>query len=689
MTKDDKNSNKPLDGVRVCVCVEGRADKTRLAASLASLGARVFAGEGAATLSHVIVEDDAARLESVRKRTRAPDLAFVTPAWVEQCAESNKKMSESDFCPGGASAASADFPAFKCGDDDIDLNEDPLHVAPEVLKASQGKMHEPEKSDTECDSPLKQQAARRTAAASGLSTMSRRAAELPAEDEEVEWKAKAPKKAQSQEASPKERKAEGSDKDEAEAKAPSKVPSQKKEKEKEEAPKAKSSQPQKKEDKVRDAEAEKPAEEKSKAAAAPKGRAKAKAKDDAEDSEDEKPKKPAAKRGLKKKRDDDDSDEDFDGHDEDEAKAPAKRGPKSKEDKEKKEDSKKAKAAVKESPKAKDDKKATAKKDEDKKDKKDKKDKAKQSPKGKRAHEASGSDEEEVPPKKAARGSKTDEDKPSKKSPKDDEEKPSEKKAAKKRTSKGSSHDDDSGHSDKEEPEGSKEAEDAPPKKKQKGVSFEDKADPKAPCVVFTMVPETLREELEVEVKRLGGRVRAEIAKGVTHVVCDHPVRTVKVFQAISLGLWVVEAKWIRHCTKAKKWVDPEPYEVYKSFPGARLSRNAHEKAGYEGLFKKSGYKFHLGPGTNPDFNTFRDIIHSAGGEVTYDVSKADVYVAHEKPKKKLPDTIKVVNEKWVLDSIGQYELQPFKDCFAAAAAAAAAVATPIRHTEDDDESDE
>jgi hypothetical protein len=62
----------------------------------------------------------------------------------------------------------------------------------------------------------------------------------------------------------------------------------------------------------------------------------------------------------------------------------------------------------------------------------------------------------------------------------------------------------------------------------------------------------------------------------VTHLVVGKKCRTLKLFEALARGIWVIHVNWITSgCVEAGTWVPEEKYEARDWYPGARLSRIA------------------------------------------------------------------------------------------------------------------
>jgi len=58
-----------------------------------------------------------------------------------------------------------------------------------------------------------------------------------------------------------------------------------------------------------------------------------------------------------------------------------------------------------------------------------------------------------------------------------------------------------------------------------------------------------------------------------THLIINQSNRTLKVIEAISLGLWIVRYEWLKASRDKNKWVNEEDYECNDWFQGCRESR--------------------------------------------------------------------------------------------------------------------
>ena len=180
--------------------------------------------------------------------------------------------------------------------------------------------------------------------------------------------------------------------------------------------------------------------------------------------------------------------------------------------------------------------------------------------------------------------------------------------------------------------------------------------------LMFTCVPADVRSKLVAGVKEIPDGYMTRNLNLATHVVCDTPMRTIKLMAAILRGVWVVSSKWVTESVAAKRWLPEEAYEVTQ-YPGTKLSREAHAKtpAGEStpGLF--AGMTFVIGhtEHTNPTKNEVRELVVTGGGQalLTKEIDKTQFYLAcPSRPvPTNLPESARVVTQSAFFDAISNY----------------------------------
>ena len=180
--------------------------------------------------------------------------------------------------------------------------------------------------------------------------------------------------------------------------------------------------------------------------------------------------------------------------------------------------------------------------------------------------------------------------------------------------------------------------------------------------LMFTCVPADVRSKLVKGVKEIPDGYMTRNLNFATHVVCDTPMRTIKLMAAILRGVWVVSSKWVTESVAAKRWLPEESYEVTQ-YPGTKLSREAHAKtpAGEQtpGLF--AGMSFVIGhtEHTNPTKSEVRELVVTGGGQalLTKEIEKTQFYLAcPSRPiPTNLPESARVVTQSAFFDAISNY----------------------------------
>ncbi|XP_033224626.1 uncharacterized protein LOC117177782 [Belonocnema kinseyi] len=151
-------------------------------------------------------------------------------------------------------------------------------------------------------------------------------------------------------------------------------------------------------------------------------------------------------------------------------------------------------------------------------------------------------------------------------------------------------------------------------------------------------------------VKQLGkAEMELNVSRKTTHVVSTG-VRTINLLKGIIRGCWLVSLEWVLKSLENGEWIHPEPYEM-AHFSAAvqenRRDRQLFGKAFVPELFSTCG-KIYVENGTNPVPSSLKELIKTAGGQVTEDPTISEVVVGSEGLK-----------EIWVLDSITTGVLQP------------------------------
>lgn len=154
--------------------------------------------------------------------------------------------------------------------------------------------------------------------------------------------------------------------------------------------------------------------------------------------------------------------------------------------------------------------------------------------------------------------------------------------------------------------------------------------------------------------------------------------RTAKYFFAILKGIWIVSYDWLLECKKGKCWVPEGPYEIQGDNKGGRGPKKSRQSENHQFL---QGYSLYVeGPVQNrlrPSvveqilkyggahiLNTKAKVIQAAKLQVNEPLDMEDfkIIVLTDTPCKfKLPGIVNLRTD-WLLDSVCQYELLPFRN---------------------------
>jgi len=146
-----------------------------------------------------------------------------------------------------------------------------------------------------------------------------------------------------------------------------------------------------------------------------------------------------------------------------------------------------------------------------------------------------------------------------------------------------------------------------------------------------------------------------------THIiVCKPAKRTIKVLAGIAEGVWVISMDWVTRSLEEKKWLKEEEFDI-DEFPGAKLSRKAHQ-AKKDELFK--GVSFFINGPTASAMPTshFKTLIISSGGKISNRLRDSDYCITKKEILRDEEDTIKVVVEGFVLDSISNFKVMNYEN---------------------------
>ena len=163
----------------------------------------------------------------------------------------------------------------------------------------------------------------------------------------------------------------------------------------------------------------------------------------------------------------------------------------------------------------------------------------------------------------------------------------------------------------------------------------------------------------------------------MTHVISAEARRTLNLLRGIVSGCWLLSFEWIVDSLAAGEWLPEDKYECGEAFPSCVKARLDPSLA--SGLFASSGRGVNSSSSSSsndatvvsrilvdkecfPSQKELTALIDSCGGALTNCLRNADVVVTGKTTVPKSKRGVSVVNPTWVLDSITNLELVPFKD---------------------------
>ncbi|XP_063602056.1 uncharacterized protein LOC134778153 [Penaeus indicus] len=176
-------------------------------------------------------------------------------------------------------------------------------------------------------------------------------------------------------------------------------------------------------------------------------------------------------------------------------------------------------------------------------------------------------------------------------------------------------------------------------------------------------------------IAKLGGfRVTSVIDGSTTHVVCGAARRTLSLLQGIARGVWVLDASWVYESLELGRWAPEEPFELFMTFPGAKISRLQREERGKKGNYTQTLFSdvgsIYVAEGCTPPSDQLRSLLELTGARVASHPRSANLAIgpppssASAPADSSVPRSLKVthLSEKWVLDSIQHHKIQDFAE---------------------------
>ncbi|KAG7205789.1 hypothetical protein KM043_007734 [Ampulex compressa] len=167
--------------------------------------------------------------------------------------------------------------------------------------------------------------------------------------------------------------------------------------------------------------------------------------------------------------------------------------------------------------------------------------------------------------------------------------------------------------------------------------------------IVTTGLSKADKNLVQSIVKTLGmARIESHVTRKTTHVVSTG-VRTINLLHGIIRGCWLVSLEWVLQSLGSNQWIKPETYELMhfsKAVLENRRDRQLFGDSYVPELFATCGL-IHVQNDTTPPCDIIKDLIKTAGGQITEDEQAAKIFIGANGLK-----------ESWVLDSITTGELQ-------------------------------
>jgi len=181
------------------------------------------------------------------------------------------------------------------------------------------------------------------------------------------------------------------------------------------------------------------------------------------------------------------------------------------------------------------------------------------------------------------------------------------------------------------------------------------KLDTPKKLLVFTGISPNERDDLLDRIEELQSTTVLEVMnKRVTHVIVGQERRTLKVVQAMAMGVWIVSKTWIDESFAAGKWLNEEPYQI-------QIWKGTHKSKNRSLLFTE---KFYVHRKTIPAPKLLEDLLTICGGNIVTLPNYSDICISPTASLRGLSKlNIPVVHEMWVIESISQnkrLEVTPF-----------------------------
>lgn len=122
---------------------------------------------------------------------------------------------------------------------------------------------------------------------------------------------------------------------------------------------------------------------------------------------------------------------------------------------------------------------------------------------------------------------------------------------------------------------------------------------------------------------------------GCSHLLMEHPIRTLKLLYAIARGSWVLHPAWLIASLERRKWLSEELFETHH-FVACRMSRVNRQQRGptlFRGLHtlvvptREGSSEGTSAPGVSSSI--LEELLYLAGANIVVNTSDAAIVLAH------------------------------------------------------------
>ncbi|XP_026273882.1 uncharacterized protein LOC113203413 isoform X1 [Frankliniella occidentalis] len=186
------------------------------------------------------------------------------------------------------------------------------------------------------------------------------------------------------------------------------------------------------------------------------------------------------------------------------------------------------------------------------------------------------------------------------------------------------------------------------------------KTQPQMRTMVCTFMHRRDIDVVAAVIKQLGGWIlEPTVSPKTTHVVCGDSKRTINLLKGIAYGCWILHQEWVMRSLEAGRWLDEEAFELHE-FPAIKQCRIARETLGVNPDIFSSIESIYVSKDTTPPRSDLVDLLGLCGANIVNTARQAKLIVGPYQRRSSFTSVI-FVKEQWVLDSIQENMLQPFR----------------------------